>query len=405
MNERGLIRDLARQVAAYASEPANEAIFRRWRDVNELRQPDRPPVWCRPVGAWSEILPASALLCKDPALRSVERELRVILIKREINDDTPVNGWFDVPVRFSVDPPNLWGVDIARHRPAESGGAWLYDPPLKTIDDLDKLRKPSFHLDRAGTDRALAQAGELLGDILPPRLQAAPPINATLCWYAAELRGLTPLLMDMMDEPELVHRLMAHLRDSCLQAMDQVAATGLLSSNHHEPMTCSDPFGKTHPGGTPGLDNLWCMGNSQEFDPVSPAMWEEFLLHYQKPVFARFGRSAYGCCENLTHKMDGVLSIPNLRIFVCSAWTDLVKVVERVGDKHVIMWRQKATDVVHAPDEATLRKALRDGLSQLRGCHVQIVLRELQTLNGRPDRLHVWTRIAKEEAARFMEAN
>lgn len=404
MNERTYVRDLARQAAAFAAAPQNEAINRRWRAVNGRKRPDRPPVWCKPVGAWKEILPSTALRCTDRFLRSVETGLRMQLIKREIGDDTPFQNWYAVPVRFRVDPPNVWGMDIAHRRPEENGGAWLYDPPLKSLADMARLRLPVYTLDREATDRELAAAGELLGDILPVSLHAGPPLGATLCNPAAELRGLTPLLLDMADNPESVHRLMAYLRDACLQSMDQVAATGLLSPNHHEPMICSDPLGEPRADGTLGYENLWCMADSQEFDPVSPAMWQEFLLDYQKPIFARFGRVAYGCCENLTRKIDGVLAIPNLGIFVCSAWTDLDKVVERVGDRVTIMWRQKATDVVHAAGEAGLRRALRAGLDKLRGCHVQIVLRELQTLNGHLDRLHVWTRVAKEEAERFAAA-
>jgi hypothetical protein len=65
------------------------------------------------------------------------------------------------------------------------------------------------------------------------------------------------------------------------------------------------------------------------------------------------------------------------------------------------MWRQKASDVVFPDDVETIRRDLEEGMRTLRGCHVQIVLRELQTLAGHPDRLHVWTRLAKETAARF----
>lgn len=67
----------------------------------------------------------------------------------------------------------------------------------------------------------------------------------------------------------------------------------------------------------------------------------------RKPIIEKFGLSAYGCCENLTHKIDGVLSITNLRIFVCSAWTDLQTVLDKVQDKYCIMWRQKVlTDLL-----------------------------------------------------------
>ncbi|OPZ82828.1 MAG: hypothetical protein BWY76_02576 [bacterium ADurb.Bin429] len=249
------------------------------------------------------------------------------------------------------------------------------------------------------TQRRAEQADELLGDILPVRVVSDAPLGATLGNPAADLRGLTEMMMDTVDEPELLHRLMAHLRDATLSAMDAAEAAGFLTPNNSGPMICSDPIWPQD--GPITFANLWCMANSQEFDQISPAMWEEFCLAYQMPIFARFGLVAYGCCENLTQKMDGVLRIPNLRIFVCSAWTNLDTVIERVGDRYTIMWRQKASDVVFAEDEHALRAALEDGLRRLRGCHVQIVLRELQTLAGNLDRLHIWTHLAKEAAQRY----
>jgi len=50
-DERAWVRDLARQVAEIAAEPEMETIRKRWRDVNALRKPDRPPVWRRSVAA------------------------------------------------------------------------------------------------------------------------------------------------------------------------------------------------------------------------------------------------------------------------------------------------------------------------------------------------------------------
>jgi hypothetical protein len=50
------------------------------------------------------------------------------------------------------------------------------------------------------------------------------------------------------------------------------------------------------------------------------------------------------------------------------------------------MWRQKASDVVFPDDVETIRNDLEQGCKQLQGFHYQIVLRELQTLSGHPDR-------------------
>jgi len=400
-DERAWVRDLARQVAEIAAEPEMETIRKRWRDVNALRKPDRAPVWCRPVACWPELLPEESLRCEDRRLRSIEREFRRVLVKREIGDDEIVDGCYAVAAAFDCDPPNTWGVDIKTHRPDDAGGAWAYDPPLKTEADFDRLRLPVYTYNAAKTQERLSQAHELLGDILPVKLTCGAPLHSILCNYAAYLRGLDQIMMDMIAEPALMHRLMAHLRDGVLGAVCQVEATGLLTRNNTGPMQCSDDFGPEPKDGKLTCANLWMMTNSQEFDQVSPAMWEEFLLNYQRPILEKFGMTGYGCCENLTHKIDGVLSLPNLRIFVCSAWTNLDRVIERAGARCTIMWRQKASDVVFPEDTKTLERDLDEGLRKLKGCRYQVVLRELQTLAGHPDRLHVWARIAKETAARY----
>jgi hypothetical protein len=397
-SEKALLRELAEQVAAIAREPRMAAIKQRWRDVNALRKPDRAPVWCRPVGCWKEILPDTALSCADPWHRGLEYGFRQTLYKYELDDDTPVEEDFPVSARFTVDPPNRWGLDIHKTPPDVDGGAWAYDPPLKTEADFAALVVPRFTLDKEQTERELQRIDDLFGDILPPRLTVGAPGTATLGNAAAELRGLEQMMLDMAIAPDLMHRLMACLRDAVLSAIDYVESLGTVTPNNNGPMTCSDPVGPPPEQDRYTSRNCWCMANSQEFDQVSPAMWEEFCLEYQKPILARYGLVGYGCCENLTHKIDGVLSIPNLRIFTCSAWTDLSRVMEAVGRDYCIMWRQKASDVVFPDDETTIRKDLQDGARRLQGFHYQIVLRELQTLAGHPDRLQVWTRLAKEAA-------
>jgi len=104
-SERDYVRELARQVAEIAESRENALVQRRWRDVNALRRPDRAPVWCRPVGAWSELLPEGSLRCADPWLRGVERELRMGLVKHEIGDDTPFDPWYPVAAAFDSEPP------------------------------------------------------------------------------------------------------------------------------------------------------------------------------------------------------------------------------------------------------------------------------------------------------------
>jgi hypothetical protein len=397
--ERATVRALARQVAEIAASPEQVAIHRRWRDVNALRKPDRAPVWCKPVDAWQELLPDASLECRLPFFRSAERTLRQTLIKHEIGDDSPVEPYWSVPAMFSVAPANGWGVAARRIDPDTPGGAYRYDPPLKTEADFDRLAFPSYTYQPEKTQAALERAEDALGDILPVRLTCHVPQEGTLCHTAAALRGQGELMWDLAERPELVHRLIGHLSEGIIRAQRQVEQTALLTLNNEGPMYCSDPPERNPQPGDVRLSDLWVTANSQDFDQVSPAMWEEFLLRYQLPILAQFRYASYGCCENLTRKIAGVLKIPNLRVFVCSGWTDLSKVVEAVGDRYTIMWRQKATDVVFAPDMDTIRRHLAEGLRIAQGCSVQVVLRELQTLNGDRQRLHKWAQVAKEVAA------
>ncbi len=398
--EAALVRELARKVAEIAAEPRMELIKKRWKDVNSLRKPDRAPVWCRPVGCWKEIIPDTSLECATPWLRSLEANFKRTIFKRDVDDDSPVEKYFAMSAVQSVRPENLWGVDVSRHQPGEPGGAWAYDPPLKSEDDFALLRTPEFRHDAGATAREFERLSELLDGIMPVKVELQPSLSATLGTYAADLRGLEQMMMDMSAEPALMHRLMAFLRDAALKAIDSAEATGMITANNCGAMLCSDPVG-AQTGSALTCANLWCAANSQEFDQVSPAMWDEFCLSYQKPIFERYGLVCYGCCENLTHKIDGVLSIPNLRIFTCSAWTDLEAVLEKVGREYCIMWRQKASDVVFAKDAQSVRKALAEGARRLDGCYYQIVLRELETLDGNMNRLHEWTRFAKEAAEKY----
>jgi hypothetical protein len=353
------------------------------------------------VGAWPELLPEESLTCADPFYRGIERTLRRNLIKDGIGDDTVFEPWWGVAAAFDRDTPDVWGVPI-KHIPAPGpGGAWKFDPPLKSEEDFDRLTLPTYTYNEARTRQALSQTQEALGDVMEVRLTCGVPLGAGLGGMAANLRGLEQLMYDMVDRPDLVHRLMSHLQKGVLRAHKAVEETGLFTLNNIGAMYCSDaPRDDARPGNIT-LRDLWLGTESQEFQEISPAMWEEFLLSYQIPILSRFWLTSYGCCEDLTRKIDGVLRIPSLRLFVCSAWTDLEKVVDAVGDRYAIMWREKASDIVFADSIDPIRKNQEEAMRIAQGCCTQIVLRELQTLNGRPERLNDWAESAKEVAAKF----
>ncbi len=396
--EIALVRELATRVAELARSAKMAKIKQRWRDVLAMRTPDRPPVWCHGNASWNEIMPPDELVCKDPLCRELEEYLKRILVKEVIGDDTPVNGYYMVNTLFAVTPENVWGVDIRHESSGAEGGAWRYQPALATPADFDKLVVPAYQVDAAATAERRDRLTGVLGDTMPVRVS---PITGyysggTICYPAAELRGMEGMMMDAVDSPELLHRLIDTVLRGEMARLDAIEQSGVeILPNTDTPMLCSDPVRPGNPGPF-SLEDCWIHGNSQEFDQVSPAMFEEFLLNYQKTLFARFGAVCYGCCENLTRKLDAVLTVPNLRLITCSAWTDLPTLVEKAGARCCIMWRHKASEVTCGDDLRPLARQIRQQAQILKGCSYQVVLREMQTLMGHMDRLREWTQLSIE---------
>ncbi|MFC1527021.1 hypothetical protein ACFL6X_09465, partial [Candidatus Latescibacterota bacterium] len=235
----------------------------------------------------------------------------------------------------------------------------------------------------------------------PIRLSANPPIFPGIARNASDLIGLDGLLLGMAANPPLVHRLMQFLQDCVLQCGDDVEAMGILTENNDEPIHFSESLRDGGADGPLRLSDLWLRTESQQFQGVSRQMWQEFCLEYQRPIMARYRYVSYGCCEDLTDRIDDVLAVPNMRIFVNSPWTDLATAADRCQDRYAIVWRQKATDVVFAPDLRELRQHLEWGMQLCRGCHRAIVLQEVATTNGNPERLRDWVAMAKEVSEHY----
>jgi hypothetical protein len=402
--ERNIVRELARRLAELAHSDENSYRQKLWLDVNSLHKPERPPVICHPGGgAWTESLPSESVICKDPYLSSLEYQFRQTLYKWELGDDTVISPWMSVPSVMRLEGQYFWGLPIGyvsvRYEDV-SLTAWRYDPPIKEESDIERIVPPRYHYDDTATQENLNRMHDLLGDILPVKQTCSlPGPGAWLHGWATELRGVQQLLLDLMDRPAWVHRLMRILMEGFLNVMDQYEEMGVLTLNNTGTMACDDLPQTDFDGKHVRLRDLWGRGESQEFQGVSPTQHEEFLLYYQKPILERFGLTYYGCCEDLTNKIPLILSIPNLRKFVCSPWTDIGKLAEAVGDRYVIEWRQKATDVVYASDLTDMRKHLERGLSLASGCYIQIVLQELETTNHNPRRLADWSALAKEVGA------
>lgn len=397
-----ILKPLLEKTAAIAASDRNAANIKRWRDGNAKRAVDMPPVFCLlDKEAWEEIMPPDSFECSDPGARALEERLKRILYKQEIDDDTPVYSYLKSGAVFDVDPPDHWGMSAKIIRPDFHHGAFKWDAPLKELEDFDKLVMPSYSYNPGKTAEKTERTAELTQGILDVKASGRVPCGSTIDDMAAKLRGITQLMMDLMLYPDYVNRLFRHLTDGFIKAVDYANASGLITPNTDGATHECDPFGPVSDDNTFTTANQWLVLNGQEFDSVSPRMWEEFLLPYQIETAKLFGKVLYGCCENLTRKTRGVLTVPNLAVFVCSIYSDLQSIIDATGNDYVIQWRQSPTDLFMYNDMSVIDETLKRGMQDLKGCSFQVVLREVQTLGGHPERLKIFNAMVKEYGVKY----
>ena len=72
---------------------------------------------------------------------------------------------------------------------------------------------------------------------------------------------------------------------------------------------------------------------------ISPQMFEEFMLQYQRPIMTKFGLVSYACCEDVTTKIDALRTIPNLRRIGIPPICDVGRCAEQIQHDYVFAWK------------------------------------------------------------------
>jgi hypothetical protein len=401
--DRDILRDLARQVAELAARPVERDKRDAWFRHNAL-EPTRPLVFCDPENGWNEIITDAHLRCAGGLARDWEMRLRKeIFWGRDMRDDRVIEPFFNIGHVFTETD---WGV--REHKiGGDHGGAYTWDAPIKTYADLDKLRFPRIAVDYRLTQRLVALAEETLGDLLMVRLKSSWWWTLGLTQTAVFLRGLQPFMLDMVDEPDGLHALMAFLRDGTLARLDYLESHGLLSLNNDGAYVGSGGFGWTRDLPRADFDgrvrcrDLWGFGESQETVGVSARMFGQFVLPYQVPILERFGLNCYGCCEALDSRWDLVAAIPRLRRVSMSPWASIPRMAEVLGPRYIFSYKPNPADLAMPSfDEERIRRELREALRILRrhDCRVEVIMKDNHTIGNDPSRVTRWTRIAREEA-------
>ena len=394
-NGKTILRELAEQYMEIASSPEMEVTIRRWKETVAGRETDRSPVMLRLNCSQNEIIPLETLQCTEPFMQNIERRLRWSLFIAGLGSDEILYPYFSVNSIVRLTNPPLFGVEIDKEHSESDKGAWKTIPPIQSEADLDKLRMSEFEYDEQTTRDNIERTETLIGDIIDIRRVGNAGVSAIFDNDAEMLLGYNELLLNVVMNPDMLHRIMAFLRDNALNSMDQIEEMGILTDNSDQHKFNSYSL-KSTPYSVPAtFKESWIWTNSQIFGAVGPEHFKEFLLDYQMPILERFGALSYGCCENLTDKIDYILQIPNLKIFVNSSWTDIESTAPKCADRSIcIEWRQMATEMMGNPDFSMIDQKIRHGLNITENQNRYIVMQEIETVEGNVDKFREWCRIA-----------
>lgn len=399
--DRHVLREVARKVAEIAALPIQAERARLWKALNRCK-PERAMV----LAQSGSTMPDPELQCEEPMCRGWEQELRWRIYRHEhIRDDFPCTNFLDIGYRVSASD---FGVEEKVIYGAAAGvGAYKVDPVIKTPDDLRKLRPREISVDHEGTDLRVAVAEEAVGDIMQVRRQGETTCRNMLSRKLIHLRGFDQFLLDMYDNPELLHELMTFLRDDVLREWALYEREGVLSQNTG-PDHIRGTGGLTHTDDLPGRDfdghvrmqDMVCFGESQESVGVGPDLFNEFVLQYQLPLMNCFGSVDYGCCEPQDAKYDLLFEhIPRLSSVSVHPWGDREQAAEKLADRCVYAYKpHPAMLELPQPDYETAEKELRDTLAMARGCSVSLTMKSTPSL-APTDRVARWTDMAQRAVA------
>lgn len=398
--DRQILRDLALRVAEIADLPIMLEKRKLWKRHNAL-QSVRPMMLVFPEGSWCELQTGADLCCEGEEARRFEWDLRSRLYAYDhFQDDTVVENEWKV---YAAVRDTGWGLATEYLHSGEARGTYSFNPVLTCADDVKKIHAPEVIYDEAATRRQHEEAEALFGDILQVKDAGVMHFGFHLMQHYITWRGVSQTLLDMVEEPQLLHDVMAILEDGYRQNIHQLEAMNLFRLNNDSSYSGSGGVNYTDELPAPGFDpahvrfcDLWGRAESQEMAAVSPEMHEEFAMQYERRLLEPFGLNAYGCCEDLTHKLDYVFTLPNLRRISISPWANVDVCAEKLQNRYIFSWKPQPSHLCGNFDEDFVRAYIRHTLDVTHGCVLEIILKDTHTCDHHPERFDAWTRIARE---------
>lgn len=411
-SEREYLRDLARQQYELSQLPIMREREALWYAHNAAEGP-RPMISVEEGHYWQEMAPE--MHCTDPIHREVEYQLLNQIHRVEmIGDDRVTPDFYELKYGVYDKLCGLGQAEVKGGIRASDGTAGYHIIPQIEIieDDFDKLSPTVFRFPEEVAQKK-ARIEDIIGDILPVRL-----VNASNNWGPSPLRsvigfmGMENAYIAMASEPEWFHRLMDFVTEDALRLYRWEEENGHMFLNNGNTLIGSGNWcftdelpQKDFTGHVRSVDT-WIHMNAEEACDISPAMFREFILPYQKRLAKEFGLIYYGCCEPTSKFWDhGINEIENVRKVSISPWCDENIMGERLTGKKII-YSRKPRDYMYIGsqvelDEAAFRQNIRQTIEAAKGCKVEYIFRDVMTIHGNGRKVKRAVEIVREEAGSY----
>ena len=398
--DKTILQDLARRVAEIAALPVMDERRTLWKKHNDLERV-RPMLLIFPEGAWTELLSESTMQCVGESARKMEWILRHRIYWHEHIPDDFVFEPHWVVTKTIINTG--WGLEPRQKDSTARRGSWAFDPVITEPEHLNLLRYPEVTYDEETTQRELAEAYEIFDGILGVELKGPTHVSFHLMAIYTRLRGLEQVMLDMCENPAMLHDAMAFLEEGHRRLIAQYIRLNLLSLNNDDSYQSSGGVGYIDTLPADGFDpdrvrpcDIWASAEAQEMAQVGPDMHEEFILQYERRLLEPFGLNGYGCCEDLTHKLDRVFTIPNIRRISISPFANVDLCAEKLGNRYIFSWKPQPAHLVGGLDEDFVRKYIRHTVDVAKDCVLEIILKDTHTCENDPSRFTRWAQIARE---------
>ena len=403
INEKEYLRELAKRYNDIAHLDIMHERTALWYRHNALKG-ERPLIVMEMRTFEDDMLPP--MRCESELAQRVERELlRHIVNHEKIGDDKVVPAYYTVPKEITV---QLFGLNRVRTYAKDSSGRTLgyHDEHfIKDLEeDLQKLCNSNIFFDREKTKEHREYAEDTLGDILP-----VVEKNRSLEWLFGisqriiELMGMEALMYAMIDSPDLVRRLYGFVCDDMIGVLRSMEEMGLLTGNNGNDYAGSGSYGfsdELHPEGNIVSSMLWGNMNSQETVSVSADMYGELVFPAYLRLSREFGLLYYGCCEPAHPLWDSYIKkLPGLRKVSVSPWCDEEYMGQALRGGNVIYSRKPSPNFLgldNAFDEQAYTTHVEKTLRAAKGCHLEIIHRDIYTLSGDLDKRGRAVKILRE---------